>query len=96
MVGEAELEMFLEEYPPIESNIAQACGGLTEAKSYLTESISEAQVINYYSKYIIYFTNLIQIISSWARVLIVICYLLNCVMLVDIMTKQWNIVQKPS
>lgn len=48
MVGEARLEMFLEEYPPIESNIAKACSGLIEAKSYLTESISElsTQVIN--------------------------------------------------
>jgi len=48
MVGEAKLEMFLEEHPPIESNIALACGGLNEAKSYLTESISElsTQVIN--------------------------------------------------
>ncbi|KAL4148436.1 hypothetical protein QTP88_002678 [Uroleucon formosanum] len=41
MVGEAKLEMFLEEHPPIESNIAKACNGLNEAKSYLTESISE-------------------------------------------------------
>jgi len=48
MVGEAKLEMFLEEHPPIESNIAKACAGLNEAKSYLTESISElsTQVIN--------------------------------------------------
>lgn len=41
MVGEAKLEMFLEENPPIESNIPKAFAGLNEAKSYLTESISE-------------------------------------------------------
>lgn len=41
MIGEAKLEMFLEENPPIESNIAKACAGLNEAKSYLIESISE-------------------------------------------------------
>lgn len=48
MVGEAKLEMFLEENPPIESNIANANAGLNEAKSYLTESISElsTQVFN--------------------------------------------------
>lgn len=50
MVGEAKLEMFLEENPPIESNIDKACVGLNDAKSYLTESISElsnTQVIIY-------------------------------------------------
>lgn len=50
MVGEAKLEMFLEENPPIEINIPKACAGLSEAKSYLTESISElssTQVIHY-------------------------------------------------
>lgn len=50
MVGEAKLEMFLEENPPIEANIEKARSGLIEAKSYLTESISElsTQVINNY------------------------------------------------
>lgn len=47
MVGEAKLEMFLEENPPIENNISKACTGLNEAKSFLTESISE-QVIYIY------------------------------------------------
>lgn len=48
MVGEAKLEMFLEENPPIEANIAKAIASLNEAKSYLTESISElsTQVLN--------------------------------------------------
>lgn len=41
MVGEAKLEMFLEENPPIEANIAKANASLNEAKSYLTESITE-------------------------------------------------------
>lgn len=51
MIGEAKLEMFLEENPPIESNIVKACAGLNEAKSYLTESIdpSSTQVIIYWS-----------------------------------------------
>lgn len=49
MVGEAKLEMFLEENPPTESNIAKACAGLNDAKSYLTESISEqsTQVVDF-------------------------------------------------
>lgn len=42
MVGEAKLEMFLEENPPIESNIPKACASLDEAKSYLTELVSES------------------------------------------------------
>jgi len=58
MVGEAKLEMFLEENPPIESNIAKAKIGLNEAKSYLIESISElsTQVRNYCLKYNTSFT----------------------------------------
>ncbi|XP_050437574.1 tetratricopeptide repeat protein 7B [Adelges cooleyi] len=41
MIGEAKLEMFLEENPPVESNIAKACIGLVDAKTYLTDSINE-------------------------------------------------------
>lgn len=59
MVGEAKLEMFLEENPPIEANIDKAKNGLNEAKSYLTESINElsTQVINNCLKYNIFFIN---------------------------------------
>lgn len=49
MVGEAKLEMYLEENPPIESNISKACASLNEAKSYLTELVSEQSTqVKYY------------------------------------------------
>ena len=41
LIGECKLEQFLEENPPIESNISKAKTGLTEAKRYLQTCISE-------------------------------------------------------
>ncbi|KFM58237.1 Tetratricopeptide repeat protein 7B, partial [Stegodyphus mimosarum] len=41
LIGECKLEQFLEESPPIESNISKAKTGLTEAKRYLQTCISE-------------------------------------------------------
>ncbi|GIY07672.1 tetratricopeptide repeat protein 7B [Caerostris extrusa] len=41
LIGECKLEQFLEENPPIESNIPKAKTGLTEAKRYLQTCISE-------------------------------------------------------
>lgn len=40
-IGECKLEQFLEEHPPVESNIGKAKTGLTEAKRYLQTCISE-------------------------------------------------------
>lgn len=41
LIGECKLEQFLEENPPIESNISKAKTGLTEAKRFLQTCISE-------------------------------------------------------
>lgn len=44
LIGEGKLENYLEEYPPIESNIHKAKSGLTEAKRYLNMVITDAGV----------------------------------------------------
>ncbi|XP_022701404.1 tetratricopeptide repeat protein 7B-like [Varroa jacobsoni] len=37
LIGEAKLEMYLEENPPVENNISKARTSLTEAKRYLSD-----------------------------------------------------------
>lgn len=65
MVGEAKLEMYLEENPPIESNVSKACTSLKEAKSYLTELVSEQSIqVKYYCLHFIIFITCIKIISG--------------------------------
>lgn len=44
LIGEGKLENYLEEYPPIESNIHKAKSGLTEAKRYLNMVITDAGI----------------------------------------------------
>ncbi|KAG8235328.1 hypothetical protein J437_LFUL003611 [Ladona fulva] len=40
-IGEGKMELFLEEYPPIEANISKARNGLSEAKRYLMQVVTE-------------------------------------------------------
>ncbi|XP_067119530.1 tetratricopeptide repeat protein 7B isoform X2 [Centruroides vittatus] len=41
LIGESKLEQYLEEYVPVEQNVAKAKTGLTEAKRYLVSCLSE-------------------------------------------------------
>lgn len=41
LVGEAKLETYLEQNPPIEKNIEKAKTGLIECKNHLLEAITE-------------------------------------------------------
>lgn len=41
MVGEAKLESYLEQNPPIEQNVSKARIGLLDPKQHLIESVTE-------------------------------------------------------
>lgn len=49
LLGEGKLESFLEEHPPIDSNISKARNGLNEARKHLLNATTELGKKVYFS-----------------------------------------------